>query len=337
VKPQVEFDHARRLFVQGDLEASQQEAERGYERFQGHDPKWASEFLLLKAESQLQRGMYDDVLRTLRDRNFDADSPDALIHSLTIGSLALLRQQQTALAQRELAQADDLCKAATSTSCGAVLQARGILAGRGEDFRHVRELFLATHVFAEAHHDGYLDASALLNLGWAALQVDHFDEALDWLRAATRTSDEIGAEDLKEKCLGNLGWTYYQLGDYERALQEFLNAEETAARLGDLRNQLKWLSDAGYVYQDTGDLPRALDCYRKAFLFAKQLDSKEDIENALEDLAWLSVANGNLKDAGAYIDQVAPMESAGGGKLSPKLMLTKGMLADALDRDEEAE
>jgi len=337
ISAQFEYEHARQLFVRGDLEGSQQEAEQGYERFQTYDPKWASEFLLLKAETQLQRGMYDDALRTLRDRNFEADSEDALIRSLTIESIALLRQQQPALAEEKLAQASDLCKAATFTSCGGVLQARGILAGRDENFQQARELFLAAHVFAEAHHDGYLDASALLNLGWTALQVDHFDEALDWLRAATRISGEIGAEDLKEKCSGNLGWTYYQLGDDERALQQFSDAEETASHAGNLRFQMKWLSTAGYVYQDSGDFPRALDCYRKAFLFAKQLDSKEDIKIGLEDLAHLSVVNENLNEAGAYIDQGAPMESAGGGELSPDLMLTKGMLAAALDRDEEAE
>jgi CHAT domain-containing protein/Tfp pilus assembly protein PilF len=323
--------------VRGDLEASQLEAERGYERFQGHDPKWASKFLLLQAQSLLQRGMYDDALRTLRDRNFEADSPDALIRSLTIESIALLRQRQPAMAQQKLTQASDLCKASTFTSCGEVLQARGIFAVRDENFQQARELFLAAHVFAEAHHDGYLDASALLNLGWTALQVDHFDEALDWLTIATRKSAEIGAEDLKEKCSGNLGWAYHQLGDNERALQQFLDAEQTAERAGNLRNRLKWLSTAGYVYQDTGDLPRALECYRRAFSFAKQLDSKEDIEIALEDLAQLSVMNGNLRDAGAYIDQVASMESAGGEQLSPYLMLTKGMFAAALHRDQEAE
>jgi len=333
----LEYDYARLLFVRGDLEASQQEAERGYKRFQGRDRGWASEFLLLKAETLLQRGMYDDALQALKGRNFQADGPDALIRSLTIESLALLRQQQVANAEQKLAQASDLCKAATHTGCGETLKARGIFAVRENDFEQARELFLAAHVFAEAHHDGYLDASALLNLGWTALQVDHFDEALDWLTIATRKSGDIGAEDLKEKCSGNLGWAYYQLGDHERALQQFLEAEQTAARAGNLRNRLKWLSTEGYVYRAERNLPRALDSYRKAFSLAQQLNSEEDIENALEDLAELSVVSGNLKDAGASIERVAAMEMAGGGRLSPNLVLTRGMLAAALDRDQEAE
>lgn len=335
--PQLEFDRARQLFVRGDLEGSQQAAESGYNRFQAFDRKWASDFLLLKAQSLLQRGMYNDALWTLNDSNFKAADPDALIRSLTIESIALLRQQQLALAEQKLAQAADLCKTLTFMSCGEVLQADGIFAGRQDSFEQARELFLEAHVFAENHHDKYLDASTELNLGWTALQVDHFDEAMDWLTTASRLSGDIDAEDLKEKCLGNLGWAYYQLGDDQRALRQFLDAEQTAERAGDLRNQLKWLSDAGYVYRDSGNLPRAMECYRKAFSLAKQLDSKEDIENALEDLAYLSVVKGDLRAATDYFGQVAPMETAAGGKLSPNLMLTKGKLAAALHQDAEAE
>ncbi len=281
--------------------------------------------------------MYDGALSTLRDGNFEADSTDALIRSRTIESIALLRQHELAVAGQKLAQADDLCKAQTYDSCGEVLQAQGIFAGRAQDYGQARALFLAAHAFAEAHHDGYLDASALLNIGWTALQVSHFDEALNWLTAATRKSGEIGAEDLKEKCSGNLGWAYYQLGDDDRALEQFLDSARTSARVGNLRNQIKWLSTAGYVYRDTGDLSRALDCYRKALLLAQKLNSKEDIEIALQDLAQLSEMNGKQNDATAYIDQVTSVESANGETLSPNLMLTKASLARDSHRDEEAE
>ncbi len=337
ISAQIEYDHARQLFVRGNLEGSQLEAERGYERFQTDDPKWASEFRLLKAESLLQRGMYDAALLTLNKSDFNAGSPDSLIRSLAIESIALLRQQQQPLAEQKLARARNLCEAASYASCGDVLQARGIFAvGRG-DFQQARDLFLAAHLFAEAHRDGYLDASTILNLGWTALQVDHFDEALDWLRAATRMSGDIGAEDLKEKCSGNLGWAYYQLGDDERALQQFLNAEEAAAHVGNLRNQLKWLSDAGYVYRDRNDWPRAMESYRQALLLARKLGSNEDTLNALEDMAQISAVRGNLEDAGAFIDQVTPMETAGGERMSPNLMLTKGELAAGMHRNAEAE
>lgn len=334
---QSEYDYARQLFLKGDLETCQQEAEQGFERSQGSNPELASEFLLLKAQSQLQRGMSADAVSTLRNRNFEADSPDTLVRSLVIESISLLRQQQSAPAAQTLARAAELCKTKGYASCGEVLQARGIFAVSDGRFSQARALFWTTHLFGETHHDGYLDASALLNLGWTALQVDRFDEALEWLAMASRKSRDIGAEDLQEKCSGNLGWAYHQLGDNERALQHFLDAEESAGKAGNLRNQLKWLNTAGYVYQDTGDLRRAMESYRNAFLFAKRLGSKDDMRVALEDIARLSVVVGDLKAAAGYIDQVTHMESADGGKLSPNLMLTKGGLARDLHRDDEAE
>jgi CHAT domain-containing protein len=148
---------------------------------------------------------------------------------------------------------------------------------------------------------------------------------------------DLGAEDTEQIASGNLGWAYLQLGDDERALEQFLEAEKSATRLGNRRDELKWISDAGYVYHDTGDLTRAAQSYRQALYLAKQIDSKEDIVNALEDLAEVSVETGKLDEAGAYLDEVAPMERAGGNRLSENVMLTQGMLAAARREDRQAE
>ena len=102
-------------------------------------------------------------------------------------------------------------------------------------------------------------------------------------------------------------------------------------------SELKWISNAGYVDHDTGDLTRAAQSYRQALDLARQIDSKEDIVNALEDLAQVSVETGKLEEASAYLDQVTPMESAGGNRLSAYVMLTQGMLAAARRQDQQAE
>ncbi|MGD0831342.1 MAG: CHAT domain-containing protein [Terracidiphilus sp.] len=120
-------------------------------------------------------------------------------------------------------------------------------------------------------------------------------------------------------------------------MEQFLNAEATAAKLGDIRNELKWISNAGYVYHDTGDTARATQSYRQALDLARQIDSKEDIANALEDLALASVDTGNLNEASTYLDQVTPMENAGNLRLSAYVTLTRGMLAAARHQDQQAE
>src|SRR5215469_10901042 len=61
--PQTTYEHARTTFVHGNLAASQQEAERGYQRFRGCSPQWAWKFRTLEAEAMLWRGLYSDALR----------------------------------------------------------------------------------------------------------------------------------------------------------------------------------------------------------------------------------------------------------------------------------
>jgi CHAT domain-containing protein len=169
------------------------------------------------------------------------------------------------------------------------------------------------------------------------LRLERYDEALDWFSAAHRASLELDAENLVQIASGNLGWAYYQLGDDERALELFLEAEKSAAKLGNLRSEFNWTSAAGYIYRDTGDYTRAAQSYRHAFDLAKQLDNKGDVAIALEDLAQISEVTGKLDEASAYIDQVTPMETAGGNHVSAYLLLTEGNLAGARHQDQQAE
>jgi CHAT domain-containing protein/Tfp pilus assembly protein PilF len=319
------------------LGRSQQEAEEGARQFRFADPAWVSKFQLLQAESMLFRGMYEDALRLLAAWRPTSGSPEGTIRKLAIEAVALTHQQQLSVADRKLTQAEGLCNGGAYAACGDVLRARGILAGKQGHLAEARQFFLESYSFAEAHHDKFLEASAALNLGWAALQINRYNEAVDWSRSAFRAGMELGEEDTMQIASGNLGWAYYQLGDDERALEQFLEAEKSAAKLGNIRYELKWISTAGYVYHDAGDLAQATQSYRQALYLAKQIDSKEDIVNALEDLAQVSVETGKLEEASSYIAQVTPMERAGGNRLSPNVLLTQGMLAAARLQDRQAE
>ena len=334
---QAEYEEARLLFQRGYLEMSQQQADIGLRRFQSSDPKWAAKFQLLEAESMLFRGMYPDSLRLLTTYRPSSSDPEGAIRKLAIEAIDLTRQQQVLQARQELAQADSICKMSDYAVCGEVYRAHGILAVQEGEPSEARQLFLKTLAFARVHHDRFLEASASSNLGWVAIQVGYFDEALDWSRAAHRIAVELGSEDLTQISSGNLGWAFLQLGDRERALELFLEAKRSATRLGNVRDELTWIGTAGYVYRDTGDLTRATQSYRQAFELAKQIGSKDDIVDALEDLAQVSVDAGKMDEASAYIDQLTPMELAGGNHLSANVLLTQGMLAAARRQYQPAE
>ncbi|MGD0789038.1 MAG: CHAT domain-containing protein [Terracidiphilus sp.] len=336
-RAQAEYDHARTLFQHGDLIGCQREAEEGVKQFQSADLAWVSKFQLLQAESMLFRGMYPDALRLLAACHPASSDPEGTLRKLAIEAVALTRQQRLPVANQRLAEADSLCKRADYAACGDVLRAHGILAVQEGKLTEGSQFFTESFSFAQAHHDRLLEGSAALNLGWTALQTGHFDEALDWSRSAYRAALTLGADDLAQAAAGNLGWAFYQLGDDERALEQFLAAERSAAKLGNVRNDLKWINAAGYIYKDSGDSARAMQSYRRALYLARQIDSKEDVVNALEDLAQVSVETGKLDDAGAYIEQLTPMERVGGKRLSANVLLTQGMLAAERRQDRQAE
>jgi CHAT domain-containing protein len=315
----------------------QQEAARGFEEFRVSDPAWAAKFQLLEARAMSRRGEYDNALRLLAGYRPDSNHPQEAIRKLAIEAYALTFQQQMAVADQKLVQAENICKSADFAACGEVLRVRGILAVKQGHLEVGRQFFLESLLFARAHQDRFSEAGVFVGLGWVALQSDHFDEAVDWSRSAYRAGVELGSEDMVQTASGNLGWAYYELGDRERALEQYLEAEKSAARIGNLHSELKWITTAGNVYEDSGDLARAADSYRRTLDLAKQIDSKEDITNALEELAEVSVESGKLDEAAAYINQIAPAEYADGSHLRAFVLLTQGMLAAARRQDQQAE
>ena len=335
ISAQARYDQATQLFQRGHLEESQQMAEIGFSQFRTSDPSWADRFRLLEAESLLYRGLFPDALDLLAPYQPDSSDPAGMILKRAIEAIALTKQQQFLRAHQRLVDADDLCRSAAYATCGEALRAHGILAGQDGTVSESRQFFLEALAFAQTHHDRFLEAGAAANLGWLAMQADHFDESVDWSNIAYRAATALGDENTAQKAVGNLGFAYLQLGDDERALEQFLKAEKSAEALGNVSSELGWISTAGYVYRDSGDLARAKDCYRRALTLARQINSQEDVEHALEDLAQVSVDAGELGEASAYVDLVTPMELAGAHRISANIQLTKGMLAAAHSQDSQ--
>lgn len=338
VDAQAEYDSVRRSFLRGQLEHSQHEAELDYRGFLVRDPEWASKFQLLEAEVMVHRGLYDDALALLAGFHPFANDPQEAIQQLTLESIALGHQQQLALANQEISRAEELCKGTAYPACGSVLRAHGVLAVAEGNLDEARQLFLDTLTFAQTHRDRFLEASAALNLGWEALQVEHYDEAVDWSRTAYSVSVQLGAEDLAESSSGNLGWAYFRLGDTERALDLFLKAQKSAASIGNTRSELGWMTTVGYAHQQTGDLNDAAGSYNQALALASRINSKEDIVISLEVLAHLSIDMGDLNKASSYVAQLVPMLRATENRLDDlDVTLAQGEIAAARHQDQQAE
>jgi CHAT domain-containing protein len=205
-------------------------------------------------------------------------------------------------------------------------------------FESAQRLFDQTLVSARARGDRFLEATALLNLGWSELQQERFDEALDWSDQAYRLSTSIDAGYIAQAALGNSGWAYYRLGESEKALGLLLEAKKRANEIGAVTNEVAWLTNLGYVFLDAGDYGKAEQSYQDALAVAQKISSKEDVLNALMSLALVSEHTGKLQQARSYAEQAIAMVPADGNPLDVLYpMLVKGHVAARMHDTEQAE
>ena len=335
---QAMYNHAYQWFVHGDLIKSQREAEQGYGRLLNSNRKWAAKFQLLEAQVLIWRGMNEGALRVLAAQPSILRDREDVIESLALAGVAEIYLGRLAEADRKLTEAAALCEPAISPSCGGVALRRGVLAIARGQLSDARQFCLKSLYFARAHHDPLTETSALVNLSVVALHGEHYDDAVDWSNSAYRIAEASGSEARAENILGNLGYAYFKLGDRERALELSLEAEQRAMKLGDTRLRIKWLANAGMIYQDGGDSTHATQVYQRSFELAKQIHSPEDVITALGDLAYASIGTGKLDEAGAYLDNMAPLVRENGDRLIElEMMLAQGEIAAQRGQNQLAE
>ncbi len=320
--PQAAFDDATRAFVHGELEKSKAEAHTRSDEFRISAPDWAWKFQVLEAKAALWQGLFPDVLTLLQSPPPNI-RPDLAIPTLALLGVAHAHLQQYSEANRALNEAAGLCSTQTDAACGEVFQARGLLASEQGNSASAEEFYRLSLSFARAHHDLFLESTAFLNLGAEALAQARFDEAIDRSEIAYQDAQTIDARVIEPVAQGNIGWAYYRLGDPDKALELLLAAEKRASELRDFVDQGVWLTNAGYVYMDARDFPRAELSFQNALALERQLNSRENIYNALRVLARLALQTGDPDRANAYSEKALEVARASGNhlnELSPELV-----------------
>jgi Uncharacterized protein conserved in bacteria len=169
---------------------------------------------------------------------------------------------------------------------------------------------------ARAQSDRYLEAGALLDLGFARLSANRFDEAIAWLEQAESVAHAAGAANLREQALGNLGFCYYRMGDFNRAVDSLSLAIRLAREVGDDDNLHRWLNDIGNVYYRRREFGQAVSYYQTAADLAGRVGNESAVAMTLNNLTATSLENGDLpsaerynKQAGALIAKLQDSES----------------------------
>ena len=326
--PQTVLDHATQTFHQGNVAAAEKEAAAGYRRFHDLGPEWSWKFRLLQADALAWRGMNDSVLAVRSSEPSNPPSGELSLRKQRLEGLAYADLHRFIEAQKTLARADESCAVPRYSVCIDVALARGELEMERGRFKDAENAFQQTLSRAKMMSSAYGEANALLSLSWAALQQEHYDQALEWSNRAFERASAVGATSITQVALGNQGWAYYRLGEPEKALPLFVQARESAKHIGATTDEVKWLTTAGYVYLDAYDYDSAEKCYRQALDLAEKINSKIDITGAMLSLALVSERSGKFDQARDYADKTIALVPKDGNRLDVLYpMLVKGHVA----------
>jgi len=323
----------------GETVAALQEANQGLQKFPSKQIEWHWKFQVLKAEILHVQGLEREALSLLEEElpATIATSDVAVRRKFTQGA-ACAAMHMPKEAEHYLAEAETLAKTYHPEFLGEVALKYGTLHFIKGDAAAAEAAYKKSLDLARDQKDSFLQAAALSGLGLATTMQGHYDESIDWNRAAADLSRSVGASGSLAKTLGNTGWSYAELGDYENALAFYKQAEEVSVKSGLLTGQTYWLTSIAYAYQGLGDYNSAEAILKRALELARAQDARDTLAQCLTQLAWIALRTGRNEVAEVYAQEVASM---GSKEVAPRLaidsMLLRGAVAESRHDYKEAE
>lgn len=302
----------------GNLDLAQQQAAQARQEFSKQGGDWDTRFRLLQARVLTYQGLSPQVISLLDcDGAFHAVD-DSAIEQKLLCSLAHVRLNQIQNSEDELHQAQLLADAGHSPLRGEVFQTQGLIERHLGHLASADEAFQQSLEIARENNDKFLAASDLLNLGFAALQTNRYDEAVILLNAAVVYARPIQALQVIEAAQGNTGLAYFYLGDFEKSLLSYQEAGQQAQQIGTTSAQIDWLWGAGSANYEQGKVEEAKKRYEQALNAALAIDERAEAAGIESDLAFLLYDQGN-SDAAKLHDDHALREARSSGDKSTEL------------------
>ena len=200
-------------------------------------------------------------------------------------------------AEHLLSDADRLCAQFLLRPCGDLFQVHARQSMANGHLEEARKSYLHSLDLARLNKDPMFEATVLNNLSSTLSLQERHDEALSIAREANRIATEAGAEDLAQNALTNEGFEFYSLGNPEKAFEAYTMAQKQAASLGDKDSEAQSLILAALLYVNLGNLNSAESLDLRAIKAAKQINSRDKIINASEDLSQVYLYQGKIDDA----------------------------------------
>ncbi|HTD56530.1 MAG TPA: tetratricopeptide repeat protein, partial [Silvibacterium sp.] len=272
-------------------------------------------FRLLEAEILTYQGRRPDVLVVLDGPGvlYPPSGDLAIKRNLLLG-LAHAGLGQTEQSDRELREARILSDAGNSVLDGEVLQAEAKIQLSHNRLAEANSLYRQSLSAAQEHGQSFLEINDLLNLGYVALNMEHYDEAVALFNKTASSASSVQLRPDIEAALGNAGVAYFYLGDYEKALSSFRQAEQEAGEIGTTSSQIDWLWDEGRVYFKLGNLEEAKRCFEESLKAATAIRVPEEIAGINTQLGFLLYQQGQYNSAKAHSDAAMQAASQSGDK-----------------------
>lgn len=312
----------------GETLTALQEADRGLRQFPSDETEWHWQFLVLKAEILHVKGLEKECLFLLSKELPPslATSDEATRRKLIQGAAsAAIRQLDDAV--KFFAEAETLVKTYHPELAGEFALRYGTLLFRKSEAPTAEAAYRQALEFARQQKDPFLEAAALGNLGAVTTLEGHYDESIEWNRAAAELARSVRATGSLVKALDNTGWSYAELGDYENALKSYEQAEEAAVKSGLIFDQIFSLTSLAYAHEGLGDDAGAESILKQALPLARAQDSKETLAQCLTQLAWIALNTGRVDLAEEYNKEALDVEKSG---LGPRLAIDSMLLSGAI-------
>jgi CHAT domain-containing protein/Tfp pilus assembly protein PilF len=335
--PDARFQHIREEMRHGLLDDALRDVDAACAKYQS-EPRISARFRVLKAHVLLLRGSYNDALAFLNpDLPPDLAHSEVAVHRLMVQGLVYSYLQQYDRAGDVLPQAEALARSTGSAYLADIKQCQGILQIMLGHYGEAETAF--SKALEIARRDGlpYLEADALGSLGNVAMNLEHYDQAIDRYKLALQKAQALRSLSSVSKTLGNLGWNYSVIGDFENAEASFKDALDTAAQAGLLDDQVYWTASLSYVYLQEERHEDAYATARKAADLAEKIDDKYTRASCLNTLSRAALATGHLdvaeranQDAAGLADSsLDPFNSHGTRMIAGRIAMAKKDLPGA--------
>ncbi|HET8923097.1 MAG TPA: CHAT domain-containing tetratricopeptide repeat protein [Candidatus Acidoferrum sp.] len=315
----------------GEVMPALEESDRALQRYPSEKTEWHWRFRLLKAEILVRQGLYNESLALTRHElpSSFATSDLAVWRKLTQGTASAFTQQLSD-AERFLAEGETLAKENHPDLLGQVELRKGTARFLAGNLAEAETAYRQTLRIAREQKDSFLEASALNGLGLVATKNEHYDEAVDWNRAALSLSQSLGSHSSSARVLGNTAWSYRELGDLDSALALYKQAEEVSSRNALVEDQLYWLTGISAVYYEQHDYGSAEVVLTQALDLARGQGDKRTLAEYLNDLSEIALETGQIDTAEKYYKEATEAERAGLDQSGePATLLVRGRIAES--------